>query len=427
MFGVPEPAKRRWRMIKNTANINATELEIFSVKFPTVRELDEGARGPAVACIDFAAYYDQIGLDPSTRNLHCFRGLDGKTYRLTRLPMGQRQAVGVACALTDAVLSFQRRSCIQTCIDNIRFVGSREDVEHDLLETVRRCRQIGLAINEVEKDLPLHEVSSLISSKATFMGRLFDHEKQTICLADKTVGKLKLVLEHMRTHRSSWRNVAALLGLLFFAQHVLQLPISCFGNAFRMYREVSRRLAGDELSWDQEAEMQECQWKELQEWALMAIANRPRSIENKIYTDVICTDASKEGWGFCHLNIATGGVKVEQGMWPPEYDDAHISTHAESMAIYKAIHMCISPREPRTVLLLTDAAVSATCINKLHAKAWYVNWILHCLAKNFPHLRIVAQHIPGEMNISDGVSRGDSITTLDTEEVGMWLRRYLGS
>jgi hypothetical protein len=427
MFGVLEVAKKRWRMIKHTANINDADLPVFPVKFPTSQELDDGAsKGPMVACIDFAAYYDQIGLSPPTRNLHCFRGPDGAVYRLTRLPMGQRQAVAVACALTAAVLSFDHQSCVQTCIDNIRFVGKREDVLADLTETVRRCRMVGLTINEVAKDCPLEEVSQLISSKSTFMGRLYDHREKTVCLAEKTVSKLRLVLDYMRTHRASWRNVAALLGLLFFAQHVLQLPISQFGNAFRMYREVSRQLANDECSWDQEAVMQRCQWDELQGWASMAITNRPRSLEDKIYTDVICTDASKYGWGFCHLNIATGGVNINQGEWPVEFEYAGVSTRAESQAIYKAIHMCIPASEKRTVLLLTDAEVSANCINKRYAKAWYINWILYCLVSRFPYLEIRAQHIPGETNIADGVSRGESIQSLDTGEVGKWLRRYLG-
>lgn len=428
IFPVSEDSKERRRVIKHTKNINATPLEIFSVKFPTPSELDNSAlMGDYVACIDFSAYFDQIGLDEETRNLHCFLAPDGHAYRLTRLPMGQRQAVGVACAVTDAVLSFNHRSSISTCIDNIRFVGSHDAVLADLTTALERCRKVGLTVNEFPADRSIGEAGSLISHEATFMGRLYDHQKQTVRLSAKTVGKLELLLAHMRDCRPTWRNVAALLGLLFFAQHVLLLPISCFGNAFRMYREVSRLMALGELQWDQLAVMQPCQWKELQQWTELAIANRPRSLAEKVYTDVICTDASKSGWGFCHMDLRCGGVSIRQGNWSAEYDEKRISTHAESDAINAAICMAIDPRERRTLLVLTDADVPATCLNKKYAKSWYINQVLHRIATSFPHLTVVAQHIPGETNIVDGVSRGESIATLDTGEVGKWLRRHVGS
>ena len=193
-----------------------------------------------------------------------------------------------------------------------------------------------------------------------------------------------------------------------------------------MYCEVSRLMA-KELQWDQLAVMQPCQWSELQSWAQMAIDNRPRCIAKKIYTDVICSDASKEGWGFCHMDLLSGSVNIRKGTWSAEYDDKRVSTHAESDAINTAICMSIDPRQERTLLVLTDADAPATCINKQYAKSWYINQVLHRISTSFQRLTVVAQHIPGETNIADGVSRGESISTLDPGEVGKWLRRFVGS
>ena len=59
---------------------------------------------------------------------YCFR-VGEDVFCLTRLPMGQRQSVEVAQGATNVLLSFDHRGATsQSCIDNVRFVGTKAEV-----------------------------------------------------------------------------------------------------------------------------------------------------------------------------------------------------------------------------------------------------------------------------------------------------------
>jgi hypothetical protein len=165
---------------------------------------------------------------------------------------------------------------------------------------------------------------------------------------------------------------------------------------------------------------------QLQEWAALVQVNRPRSLVGKHdITDVIATDASGLGWGCCHLSLLTGRLSWYSGAWPESFERKGVSTSAESCAVLKALMCCVPPLEPRTVLLLTDASVTAIGLNKARAKSYHVNYYLSRIQELFPNTLIVARHISGESNVADGLSRGVGLQQ-PQEEVTEWLRREHG-
>ena len=78
------------------------------------------------ACFDMAAYFDQFCVSAVAQQHMCFEH-KGRFYKLLRLPMGIRPAVEVAQAVTWLLVD-GLGAHPQTLTDNVRFVGTREDV-----------------------------------------------------------------------------------------------------------------------------------------------------------------------------------------------------------------------------------------------------------------------------------------------------------
>eukprot|EP00760_Papus_ankaliazontas_P005436 PhM_4_TR1256/c2_g1_i2/m.81158 len=127
LFPVPEASKNRRRLIKHTKALNDQfgRDTLLSVKLPRTQDLPMTVfAGQHAVTLDFAAWFDQIPLAETERRYHCFP-FEGRWYRLTRLPMGQRQAVDVAATITDMLVSFPHDPAVHvtTYIDNIRFIA----------------------------------------------------------------------------------------------------------------------------------------------------------------------------------------------------------------------------------------------------------------------------------------------------------------
>lgn len=98
LFWVAEWAKRRRRPIRWTKDVNDIlgRETLAGVKMPSrAEQLQQALTGCWSICLDMSAWFDQIPLSEEVQRQHCFIGRDGRIYCLTRLPMGQRQAVDV--------------------------------------------------------------------------------------------------------------------------------------------------------------------------------------------------------------------------------------------------------------------------------------------------------------------------------------------
>jgi integrase len=249
LFTVKEPRKKRRRIIKHTFAINAMfgKETCRRVRFPHTRALWNAVfRGKYALSFDFAAFFDAIALTEEISYRHCFRVGD-RYFRLLTLPMGQRQAVEVAQAITDIARDVGVEAVFSdSCIDNVRFIS---DDRRKLLEAgrrfVARCKAMNLTLNDVNDDT---DIEDLITSEHEYLGVVFDYMAKTVCVGEKTLDKIRLVMEH----RDDWtyRNYCALMGLLFFASPILRLDMSKFFRAISAYRHIARQLQDDHRLWD---------------------------------------------------------------------------------------------------------------------------------------------------------------------------------
>ena len=168
-------------------------------------------------------------------------------------------------------------------------------------------------------------------------------------------------------------------------------------------------------------------WRQLNDWAARVCENKPRDLlRTSDVTDVISTDASAWGWGCFHLNLETGRIGVYHGSWSAQFEERGISTISETRAVLMALIRCFRPDDKRVVLLLTDDLVTALALNRGMAKSFSVNYYISRIHERFPNIRFVARHIEGVGNKTDGISRGEQVSSVDRVAIDEWLRRMLG-
>jgi len=104
-----------------------------------------------------SVFYNQFELPQESRKLYSFK-FNGKAYRITTIPTGQRQCVGIAqCVAEFLSASAANNALVPTCarttyIDNFRFSSpTRRNVELMVINFKRLCDKYDITLKE---DIP---------------------------------------------------------------------------------------------------------------------------------------------------------------------------------------------------------------------------------------------------------------------------------
>lgn len=412
VFAVPELSKGRRRAIKHTKDINDAfgRETLVPARLPTRAEQSrQAASGDYAISVDFAAYFDQFPMDDEVRRLMAFRS-GGKVWLLARMPMGQRHAVAVAQAATNVLLSFPMPSGVtsQSCIDNVRFVGSKQGVTEAARMLLRRCASAGVTVNEVAATDDVDKrVRELVHQQGTWLGAEYDYRHKRQRVAEKSMVKLSASWKR----RGEWthRQYAAHVGLLFFCSGVLRAPMASYFDALKQLRERSARLTEDSELWAKAVALQPAELIALTRWTEFCAANRwVRCDDDTHPTRFVITDASAWGWGAIHFLATTGAVESHSEEWS-ETDkrsfDVGKSTQAEPEAVLRALRRFCRSEDRGSVGVLTDSTTARFSLDRGYSASFAVNAIAARVRAEFPHLRLVLRHIPGTANPADGLSR----------------------
>jgi hypothetical protein len=416
IFAVDEPAKTRRRCIKHTLEINEMfgKETLRKVTLPSrLQQSEQSGSGKFAITLDFAAYFDQFELHPDIGRRMCFTA-GGRTFRLCRMPMGQRQAVEVAQGATDVLLSFElpQDVVVQSCIDNVRFVGSKDGVARAAIAFVARCRLAGCTINEIPSSNSPGEdeaaIRGLIHQQGDWLGAEYDYASARQRVAAKSIKKLTASW----AAKSTWsaRNYAAHMGLLFFASSVLRSNVGKYFQAMNMYRQRSSDLAEGAAGWSDDVRVQGTELADLAKWTAEVLKNDwVPCHDSRPASRFIATDASEWGWGAIFLDMQLGTVAQCSVPWSPA-DRARIdvrhSAHAEPEAVFRALCRFISPADHRPVAILTDSTTAKYSLPKAYSASFTVNAIAARCKEKFPMIRLETYHVPGEQNEVDPLSRG---------------------
>ena len=442
MYAVPELAKKRFRAIMHTVDINdyCGAHTIDHERFPTKLTIAESVHdGEWTICLDFSAYYYQFALSAPVGRRMCFRWRR-RFYRLLKLAMGQRQAVDIAKAATARLLDFPHLSRrVMAIIDNVSFTGSRDAVIADAWTFVQRCRAVGATLNEIDvRAATLEDVAKLATQQTDWGGVHIDLVAKTASLTQKIVERTRE--SWARRERWDWRHYAAHVGLLFWAWGIIDLPMASFFDVLRFNSEVGkiamarldderrdRGLPDDAMPpnpfWSERAYLWPSVVPALQRWTELVLRNEPRTVLPREAPDILLEcDASKWGWGCCGLHVPTNTQFVHGEQWSDVMrrrfgERLGESTLAEPFGVLLSMAYARDLFPDATRFAVTNDNTVAVISHRrgFNSRSWAINESLRAREELFPARKynLELRHVAGETNIADGVSRGHAASEVE--------------
>jgi len=433
MFAVPEAKKERWRPIKFTADCNRVlgKETLMKLRMPTKTEIAKLVHaGECFIALDFSAYYDQFEYAVDVGRRFCFRSGE-RYFRLKTLAMGQRQACEVAMCTTLRLLDFGPVSTTAAIIDNVIFVGSREQVIADATKFVERVRAVNGQLNEDVSD-----IAALVQTRGEWGGVQLDFTAKTSAVADKTVDKTEYT---WRCRESwTWRHFYGHLGLLFWAWQLIDLPMPDFYEVLRFVRSTSAWLTDDAASWDVPARIPPSVWPVLEQWTCLVLRNKPRLVPRTQAPEwIVATDASEWGWGYFAVHNSTAAVRVFGAPWSGAFRAKYghlvgMSTFSEPQGVVNAACHLLDPTTPTYVRFLTDNTVTqASFARGYNGRSYHINECMRRLHSVFDaRFAFEFFYLPGECNPADALSRGNRSAAHEAvgdREVSAWMQREVGA
>lgn len=402
-FCVPEWAQERKRPIF-WPDINAAIMRVLLMKglLPLKSKVRQNVFSSRYSVqFDFASWYDQMGLSIKVATLF---GVTADKC-LASLPMGFRPSAEVAQMVSTAIADIELPEGVNVTIyiDNIRFGGpSEEAVVKAAKEFLVRAASVGAVLNS--------QVIA-VESNEDFLGEHYDLKKKTRSLTSKTLEKLKVARELLSTEILSFRQVAAIFGLLCFVSDVLNIPMCKYFKSLSAHRRLMSLV--QEEKWDAPAPPLEPEvTDEVLEWLSLAEVNAPTPVITQTNKDLvpdvtIYVDASEHGWGA--VAVSQSCVKHYGAAWSSE--DRQLfnlgqSTVAEPLAVKRAASAIVSTNF-KHVAVFSDHIGLVFAGNKKYGKSENYNNMCDFLFQRFPNTDFSFNFIPGVENVlADDISRG---------------------
>lgn len=385
--------------------------------------------------LDFAAYYHQFELAEDVGRRMCF-SWNQRFYRLKRLAMGQRQSVDVACAATARFLDFEHKSRrVSSIIDNVLFIGKRDDVIEDAWTFVRRCHQAGATLNELDVRTATRDtVAGLVRQNGNWGGVHIDLIDKSVALMPKIVEKT--ALSWSRRASWQWRHFAAHIGLLFWSWGITDLPMAEFFPILRFISHVGTEatkahdrvraalgLPADAMPpnpfWDETASVWQSAMPALERWTALVLANKPRVVKPQRVPDVIFEcDASLWGWCCYALELKTGETLIRHEPWSVDMrrrfgDKLAESTTAEPFGLLFSL-VAVHKHFPNATSFgaTNDNTVAVASHRRgYNGRSWSINECMRIRDEVFPRetFEFWTKHVAGILNLADRGSRGGRV------------------
>lgn len=427
---LPQAAKRNQRPIFEPSTNNRLAFEkMLTQRYPTRLERRAAAIGATYeAQFDFSAYFDQFALAPTTHSYHVLRTRDtvrgSNFFALTRLPMGARQAPGIAQVVTWLMvwpLLSMPGIRVDTMIDNVRILGDDPTTFTRAVKTfLQRASLANLTLNDAEKwrtvtQKLLQQTCAIKLAPRVFLGEEYMPDgtiRNTTNNVDKLRKAVELFNEKLRgngvlTHRQ----FAALVGLTLFMAHTVNIHVYTLFDLLRTYSAI----VGGVTEWDSEIMItSNAALEQLHHLIAELLENTPVPLPVIIppsrniidYTAVAIVDASAAAWGAYVHFPATGETTLLQERW--EMSVAH-SAHAEPRAALNVVRWIVKAGRGQRMAIITDHQPLVTAQRRWSSnfcgfgRSFFINSFFAELYTASP--AAVVFHVDGTDNIADEPSR----------------------
>lgn len=412
VFTVVEAAKRRRRMIIEPLLNDVIDPSDFDkIELPTSARIREMANLPFFIQFDAKAFYDQLPLDKAVRG---YFGV-GDDMASSCLPMGFKPSCAVAQSIAEALLSFDSPNVMKACyIDNFFFAGrSKAEVIAAVRIFFARCNEAGVVLNSTTLSFE-NSFDALGEHFETGLPTRTAHNgNATVSLTATTMDKLRAAKSQLRRQDAdllSYRQIAAIFGIAFYAARVSDRPPTFAFAALRFYRELIAPCD----TWSATApRITGIARQELEAWLDMLLLNVPTELgtPKELEEDcVVYSDASAWGWGSC--TVRDGRTRTTNAEWTMDEklrDNLRSSVNAEPKALVNAVIAAARPGD-RRIIVFTDHLPLVYAWQRGYGKALPYNHMVVCLKRALPNVRIELQFVPGASNPADRASRGFSCT-----------------
>ena len=348
---------------------------------------------------DFIGWYDQL---PLHQDISKFFAVDSKRC-LTTLPMGFRPACEVAQTISESLANYALPEgvSVDIYIDNIRFVGDREQVITAGKQFLERCAIVGAQVDNT---------NAVPKQEDEFLGERYDYVNKTRCLTDKTLEKLKFVRECLSSQGSfSNRQVAGIFGLLFFSAEVLQKPLCQLFHLMKWYRQKMKEV---ESQWNAQTCIEGSIRTDISNWINLLLENKAVPLydardDTDYEADLTLTvDACETGWG-C---VATTEHSTQYfgSQWSNGDHENHnlfSSVSSEPLGMWRSVVSTVSTTMKK-VIIYTDHLPLVFAMKRGVAKADSYNILMCKLKETYKDVKFEVRFISGEKNvIADFLSR----------------------
>lgn len=395
-----------WEPTINDAvdNFQGQELHL-PTRERVLRNSTPGSKVPHIWCqLDGVSCFDQVPLHPSVYKYFTFFW-DGSLKALLSLPMGFRRAVEVACAILWALLDFPRPAevCVDSYVDNARFGGPTDAAADAVITFVQRAKSVGYQLDH--NPTTRAEVIAASPTVDTFLGVQYDYTKQTRCLPDKTLHKLKAIGQ--APAKLTHRQLACIIGLTTWSGTILNFQ-------WHKVWHLLRRYASCAVAWNPTLSIVLSNKEHDELKVLLGTCSKNMPVPILATTPppvdvVLMTDASKTGWGA--LAGKPGGHPTTlSGQWAQFIGSSVV---AEPEGAWQALQAMQLTHKPQHVRLLTDHLPLVYATESGRATAWSYNFLLSRLATLPFHVSL--EFLPGIDNPADAPSRGVALSSKDID------------
>ena len=445
VFTTVEHMKKRRRVLKHTKSFNDLfgRATLLGIKLTNVANLVRSVHDGTFSIeFDFSAWFDQFLIAEGVRPFFCFPA-HGRWFRLTRLPMGMRQANDIAHSATEVILDFDMPVGVKATsyVDNVRFLGHNlQDVIAAAAEFIRRCHAVSATINDITTTSDLEAAkaiaANLAHSQGEFLGVEFDYLNHRVAVGQKAISKAQQLLGQLRKHLADPKqnftnqNMLATFGILLFALQITKnLPASHY-YALQAYSELARLVQRDPHCLNNTYHCSPSKMQHILQW-LVEVAHPTEASRWHVVPKVpppddtdftLVTDASKVGWGAILIN-RFGRVRVAFGSWD-NFGGRRRSAWSEPEAIARALIHFFPHGTAHSITVLTDSSTAQGAFQRGRSGCYIVNRSLLSVQQTSPTWNIQFHHIDGSHNPADPVSRGKGLGLSD-EAVTAQIRRLV--
>ena len=327
--------------------------------------------------IDFTQSFYSIPVHPRYyRYLKCI--CLGKFYLFRCLPMGYSQSPLLFCKLLKVPLSYLREHFGHTnCsfVDDIFGVEDTfEEARQNSIDSVEVLQDCGYTVNVPKSDI-------YPEMRKIHIGLIFNSADMSVRITpDKCQKMIDLASSLLGKHRIRIRSLASLIGQMNAARYATR-----YGPLHTKSLEIAKNRALVRSHGDFDAYVSLSLLDEVDiRWWISHIHDAFMPILEAPISDIINTDASKDGFGyFEHSSQVSGG-----GRWSEDESQLHINC-LELRAILLSLQALFPGAQNRHIKIFCDSQVAIGCIQRqgstksIACNTETRNLLLYCEKMNF--------------------------------------------